>query len=140
MAPRKPAPAPQAPLPWEPTEQMVEAGMQALALSPPVKGRRYPDNFDAAELSELRHKVVQVLRAAAEAARPMGQLAAYEPPTCGTDYLVAERALRVVERASPLEPLSGDAITAIAELSDRAGIAFARQSLRATLYDDVPGW
>jgi len=68
----------------------------------------------------------------------------YEPPTCGTGHLVAERTLRLLGRGTPFDALpDGDAIRELATLCEQAGVAFAREALsRDTkpflLDEDIP--
>ncbi len=68
----------------------------------------------------------------------------YEPPTCGTGHLVAERTLRLLGRGTPFDALpDGDAIMQLATLVEQAGVAFAREALaRDTkpflLDEDIP--
>jgi hypothetical protein len=58
----------------------------------------------------------------------------YEPPTCGTDHIVAERALSLIERShGPLsEGLDYRAIEAISDLASRSGVYNARMALRTS--------
>lgn len=119
-------------LPAQPTEAMVEAACKAGAA---CQGKKWPGDFTEDELEHFRFAAVEGLMAAAEAAGEVS-LPAYEPPTCGSDYLTAERAMRVVERATMLgEVMDCDAIEALSHLADRAGTAFAR----VALHKDEPG-
>jgi hypothetical protein len=62
----------------------------------------------------------------------------YEPPTCGTGHLIAERVLRIVENGVRLGDAvpSDDALTQLEHLADRAGVHFARTAI--TVQDEVP--
>lgn len=64
----------------------------------------------------------------------------YEPPTCGTAHLTAERSLRIIESATRLgESISSDAIDGITGLVEQAGIHFARMSVgQRSIDDDCP--
>ena len=63
-----------------------------------------------------------------------------EPPTCGSDYLVAERAMRLLESAGFGAEITAEGVDAITSLADRAGVAFARERLMGggPLTDDLP--
>ncbi|WP_292960552.1 hypothetical protein [Novosphingobium sp. UBA1939] len=69
---------------------------------------------------------------------------AFEPATCGTGHLIAERTLRILGRATVLEGApTAETAEAIESLVDRAGIAFAREALAADtkvrrFNDDLP--
>ncbi|WP_226018647.1 hypothetical protein [Novosphingobium sp. FKTRR1] len=54
----------------------------------------------------------------------------YEPATCGTAHLLAERTLRLLDKGTPFDALpNGDAITTLSELVEQAGVQFAREWL-----------
>lgn len=64
----------------------------------------------------------------------------YEPPTCGTQHLLAERALRLLCRGTPYaDPPSAADVEAISHLVDEAGVAFAREALARDAKPYVPG-
>lgn len=68
-------------------------------------------------------------------------LPAFEPATCGTNHLIAERTLRIVEsaaRSALFEFPSAAALETLAELCADAGVAFARLSLTATDDSNIP--
>lgn len=65
---------------------------------------------------------------------------AFEQETCGTHYLIAERALRIIGHTPPFEPSpTAQDVEAIRNLCSEAGVAFAREQLtrdRAAPFDD----
>ncbi len=68
----------------------------------------------------------------------------YEPPTCGTGHLIAERTLRLLDKGTPFDALpGGDAIQELATLVEQAGVGFAREWLvrnspQPALEDRIP--
>jgi hypothetical protein len=72
----------------------------------------------------------------------------FEPPTCGSDYLIAERAISLIERScgNLAEGLDHHAIDSVLNLCERAGVYGARRALRrhespvmgGNCDDDVP--
>lgn len=63
----------------------------------------------------------------------------YEPPTCGTQHLIAERTLRLLGRGTPFaDPPCAADVEALANLVDEAGVAFAREALARDAKPHVP--
>lgn len=61
----------------------------------------------------------------------------YEPPTCGTQHLLAERVLRLLDKGTPFDALpDGNAITAVVDLVHEAGVHFAREWLARNAADE----
>jgi len=75
-----------------------------------------------------------------KAETPSDGIPPHEPSSCGTAYLAAERALRIIEHATKLgEAMSGDAIEQITNLAHEAGPAFNRAAMRRHAFaDEIP--
>lgn len=81
---------------------------------------------------EIGPRFLKYMKGEADFVR-IGEHGPFEPATCGTSYLTAERVLRIVENGVRLGDVpSADALTYLEELADRAGVHFAR----LTLFDD----
>lgn len=110
----------------EPTDAMITAAIASAKAT--EKGRAL--GIDDLPDDGLTFMFQQAVFAALNAANP-SDLPAYEPSTCGSDHLSAERALRVIERATLRgESMSCDAMEQIYKLADRAGSAMNREALR----------
>lgn len=77
------------------------------------------------------HSVSERIQAAMPHPAPKADPDQHEQFTCATAHLAAERALRIIERATMMgEVMNENDIYALKSLCDEAGVNFCRQSLK----------